>query len=371
MRQDPASQSPVRYHPAVEQADPDEPQVFADLDQTLAKIRETTFEHSGHARRSVHAKAHGVLRAQLTVLPDLPEPLAQGLFARPGTYDAILRFSTNPGDVLDDKVSLPRGLGLKVLGVEGARLPGSESDTTQNFVFADSPVFAAPTARKFLSNLKPLAATTDVAEGAKKALSATLQVAERVVEAFGGKSGKLISLGGHAPTHVLGATFFSGAALRHGQYIAKLSLAPASDALKALVDQKVDLDGRPDGLREEVVRFMAVNPAQWDLRVQLCTDLDSMPVEDASVEWPQEQSPYITVARLVAQPQTAWSEAVAAVSEDGLFFSPWRGLADHQPLGNVMRARKLAYERSAQFRADRNQTPVREPSEIPPSIGRA
>ena len=216
MPQAPARQSPVRYHAAVEHTEPDEPQVTEELDQTLAKIREKTFDNSGHARRSVHAKAHGVLRARLTVLPGLPEPLAQGLFAQPGTYDAIMRFSTNPGDVLDDKVSLPRGLGLKILGVPGARLPGSEDDTTQNFLFVDSPVFAAPTAKKFLGNLKPLAATTDVAEGAKKALSATLQLAERVVEAFGGQSGKLISLGGHAPTHVLGATFFTAAALRHG-----------------------------------------------------------------------------------------------------------------------------------------------------------
>jgi len=368
MPPDTAPASPVPYHAAVEQMEPDEPQVTEELDQTLGKIREKTFENSGHARRSVHAKAHGVLRAQLTVLPGLPEPLAQGLFAQPGTYDAIMRFSTNPGDVLDDKVSLPRGLGLKILGVPGARLPGSEGDTTQNFLFVDSPVFAAPTAKKFLGNLKPLAATTDVAEGAKKALSATLQLAERVVEAFGGQSGKLIGLGGHAPTHVLGATFFTAAALRYGRYIAKLSLTPASAELQALVDQKVDLDGRPNGLREEVVRFMAAHGAEWELRVQLCTDRERMPVEDASVEWPQDESPYVTVARLTAPPQSAWSDSIAAVSEDGLFFSPWRGLADHQPLGNVMRVRKLAYERSARFRAEHNGTPVLEPTALPAAL---
>lgn len=36
-----------------------------------------------------------------------------------------MRFSTNPGDMLDDKVSTPRGLAIKLIGVEGARLPGS------------------------------------------------------------------------------------------------------------------------------------------------------------------------------------------------------------------------------------------------------
>ncbi|RZI73444.1 MAG: catalase [Pseudomonas sp.] len=355
---------PLVYTSAVERIDPDEQEVFTDLDRTLSKIREKTLEDSGHARRSVHAKAHGVLRARLSVLGGLPETLAQGLFAQPGEYDVLMRFSTNPGDVLDDKVSVPRGLALKVFGVPGERLPGSEVDVTQNFVFADSPAFSAPTAKKFLANLKPLAATTDVAEGAKKALSATLRVAERVVEAFGGQSATLISMGGHPTTHVLGASFYSGAALRHGRYIAKFAVVPVSAELAALAGQKVDLDGRPDGLREEVVAFARAHRMEWELRVQLCTDLDSMPVEDASVPWPEDRSPYVAVARISAESQPGWNEAIQRVSEDGMFFSPWRGLAAHRPLGNVMRARKAAYEQSARFRAERNGTPVTEPVDL-------
>lgn len=52
---------------------------------------ETTSEHYGHAVRSVHAKSHGILEAELTVLPDLPPELAQGMFAVPGVYQAVLR----------------------------------------------------------------------------------------------------------------------------------------------------------------------------------------------------------------------------------------------------------------------------------------
>ncbi|RZI76857.1 MAG: catalase [Pseudomonas sp.] len=359
-----ANSQPVAFSPSVERIDEDEQKVFADLDQTLSKIREKTFEDSGHARRSVHAKAHGVLRARLSVLSGLPDTLAQGLFAQAGEYDVLMRFSTNPGDVLHDKVSVPRGLAVKVFGVPGERLAGSEGDVTQNFVFADAPAFSAPTAKKFLANLKPLAATTDVAEGAKKALSATMRVAERVVEAFGGESSTLISMGGHPMTHVLGASFYSGAALRYGRYIAKFALVPVSAELAALADQEVDLDDRPDGLREEVVSFARSHRMEWELRVQLCTDLESMPIEDASVPWPEDQSPYVAVARIVAEPQAAWSEAIQKVSEDGMFFSPWRGLAAHQPLGNVMRSRKAAYEQSARFRAERNGTPVTEPADL-------
>ncbi len=96
---------------------------------TFAKIQGTTFKDYGRAVRGVHAKSHGLLEGRLEVLPDLPLELAQGAFAEARTYDAILRFSTNPGDILDDSVSTPRGLALKLVGIEGERLPGAEGTT--------------------------------------------------------------------------------------------------------------------------------------------------------------------------------------------------------------------------------------------------
>jgi len=359
-----STKQPVAYHPSVEQVAEDEAKTTTDIDDTMAKIREKTFADSGHAIRSVHAKNQGMVRATLIVEPGLPEPLAQGLFSVPGNYEVLMRFSTIPGDILDDKVSVPRGLALKIVGVPGARLPGSENDVTQNFVFIDGPAFNAPSTKEFLGGLKQVAATTDRAEGAKKAFSAVLQATEKVVEAFGGKSAKLVSMGGHPETQVLGQTFYTAAALRHGRCIAKLSLVPVSADLKALTDQKVDLSDRPDGLRDATVAFMRTHPAEWALQVQLCTDLETMPVEDASVEWSQDESPYVTVARVVAEPQEAYGAALAHAVDDGMFFSPWRGLQAHQPLGSVMRARRIAYEHSAQFRAARNGTPVVEPRDL-------
>ncbi len=36
--------------------------------------------------------------------------------------------------------------------------------------------------------------------------------------------------------------------------------------------------------------------------MQLCTDLDAMPVEDASVVWPEDKSPHVAVARITVKP---------------------------------------------------------------------
>jgi hypothetical protein len=115
-------QSFVRYSPEVEQPEHDESETTQGLIETLRSISEQTLADGGHALRSVHAKAHGILRGELEVTASLPEYLAQGLFAKPGWYPVVMRFSTIPGDILDDSVSTPRGLAIKIIGVEGVRL---------------------------------------------------------------------------------------------------------------------------------------------------------------------------------------------------------------------------------------------------------
>ncbi|MFB9969431.1 catalase family protein [Pseudoroseomonas cervicalis] len=355
---------PIRYDPALERPEPDEAETIEGLVAALRQIAETVHADSGHAERAVHAKAHALLHGELEVLGHLPPTLAQGIFSTPRRFDAVLRFSTNPGDVLADSVSVPRGLAVKVLGVEGARLPGSEAATTQDFVLANAPVFLAPDPRAFLSSLKLLAATTDRAPGLKQAASAVLRQVEKLAEAVGGGSATLRSLGGHPTTHVLGETYWSQVPLRHGDYVAKLSVAPRSPTLRALEGVEVDVSDDPDALRRAADAVLRREGGEWEVRVQLLTDRDTMPVEDASVAWPEEQSPYIPIARLRAPPQPAWAEAARRAVDEGMAFSPWHGLEAHRPLGGIMRARRAAYAASSRFRLTRNGCPVREPEAL-------
>lgn len=354
--------SPLKYHPAVEQLEPDEAATADGLVTTLRSISEVTYRDGGHPLRSVHAKSHALLRGEIEVLADLPPVLAQGLFASPATYPVAMRVSTIPGDILDDNVSVPRGMALKIIGVPGERLEGSESDTTQDFVMVNGPVFAAPTGKAFLGNLKLLAATTDKAEGAKKVLSTVLQGVESLVEAVGGKSATLVQLGGHPETNPLGETYFTQAPLLYGDYIAKFALVPVSPELTALTNAAVDLSGKPDGLRQAANDFFRANRGAWELRAQLCTDLETMPVEDSTVQWPEDKSPFVVVARITVEQQEAWTEAKSKAIDDAMSFSPWHGLAAHRPLGSIMRLRKPAYKMSARFRFERNGCPMMEPT---------
>lgn len=355
---------PLAYRPEFEQPEPEERATEDGLVSTLRSISETTLKEEGRVLRSVHAKSHALLIGEMTVAPGLPRELAQGLFAGPGRYPIIMRLSTIPGDMLDDDVSVPRGLAMKVIGVEGERLPGSEADTVQDFVLVNGPVFAAPTGKAFLSNLKLLAATTDKAHFLKKALSYALRGVERALEALGSESATLKQLGGHPATHPLGETYFSAAPILFGEFMAKVQLVPVAPELTDLTDQPVKVVGRPDGLREACNDFFSHHSGTWELRVQLCTDIEAMPIEDASVEWPQDQSPYLTVATVTASRQVAWDAERSRAIDDGQSFSPWHGLAAHRPLGSIMRLRKAAYRSSARFRADHSGCPMHQPKTL-------
>ncbi|MEO8366496.1 MAG: catalase family protein [Pseudoxanthomonas sp.] len=356
--------APQRYEASLDSSEADEQETTQALAEQMLKIAGKTYQDNGHATRSVHAKSHGLLKAELEVLPDLPAVLAQGLFAKPARYAAVMRFSTIPGDLLDDKVSTPRGVAIKIIGVDGERLEDSEGARTQDFIMVNAPRFGARSGKAFLRSLKLIVPTTDKAEGSKEVLSAVLRSTEKLIEAFGGNSGTLRALGGEPPNNLLGETFWAQLPLRYGDYIARLQLVPVSAELVALAGKPVDLHGSENALRDAVVAHFGSHGGTWELRAQLCSNAYDMPINDPSAEWSEESSPFISVARLIAAPQTGWSPARSTAVDDGMGFSPWHGLQAHRPLGAIMRMRKLAYAASQRFRSERNAVQVREPTTL-------
>jgi hypothetical protein len=243
---------PLRYEASFEQLEKGEEETDAALTKTMLGISETAFKDSGRGLRSVHAKSHGLLIGSLRVLDDLPAVLAQGVAASPKSYPVVVRLSTTPGDILDDSVSTPRALALKIIGVEGPRLVENEGGATQDFVLANGPAFTSATAKKFLGHLKLLAAPPT---GPKARGRPPRRGLETVFEAFGHKSSTLTSLGGQRETHILGDTFYSQVPLLWGPYMAKVSVAPVSPELRALTDAPISVNGKPNGNREAVVNF--------------------------------------------------------------------------------------------------------------------
>jgi hypothetical protein len=255
-------------------------------------------------------------------------------------------------------------LAVKIIGIANAEmLPNHQGEVTQDFVLVNAKVFAAPDSAGFLKVAKLLEGHAGDSESLKQFVSTSTRLVEDALEVVGKESGTLKAFG-HPETNVLGEGYFSQAPIRYGQYIAKIGVKPVSENLKKLTGKHVSLHNRHSGLRDEVVKFFETETAEWDVCVQLCTDLEKMPVEDASVEWPEKLNPYVPVARITANPQNAYSPERRVYFDERLSFNPWHGLAAHRPLGNIMRARYEAYKVSSQFRHSANGLEPVEPKSI-------
>lgn len=159
--------------------------------------------------------------------------------------------------------------------------------------------------------------------------------------------------------NLLLSSYWTMGSARHGEYLAKVRMAPPDFAAQ-VVRRSVDPASAAEVFRPALVAELQERPYEFDIQVQLCTDLEKMPVEDLTVEWPQELSPPVTVAKLRVPQQDASGEDNLR-KLDALSFNPWRVTAEHRPLGNLMRVRKEAYRHSSILRHRLNKQERKEP----------
>lgn len=354
---------PVLYAPQFEHIAQDEAEAIHTLQNIFAGMVNKAAESEGRACRAVHAKGHALLRGILTVPAGLPAALAQGLFAVAGRYEVLLRWSSPPPEQLPDSVSTPRAVAIKILGVPGERLEPAGEGRSQDVLLVNAPAFARPGPQELLTPSKLAAASIGHMKGAKQLASALMRGAEGVIEGLGGGSVKLRGAAGEPQRHPLGETYYTQTPFLYGQYMAKFSLAPASPALLALSGAAIG--NGDDAQRAAIGAFFGDTggpAAEWELRVQLCVDVERMPIEDASVAWPEELSPYVAVARLSVPRQQAWDDYASPQLEDEIAFDPWNCLAAHRPLGAVNRARREVMAVSRMRRSELNRCPIHEPA---------
>lgn len=361
----------LRYHDGLEQKQDNEDAIIDSVVASMMRMNQLVFDKHRHAKRDAHAKSHGVLVGHVTVYDKLPPHLAQGVFAKRATYPCVLRLSTALGDIHSDKISMPRGMAIKMLGVQGRQvLPQRQQSlaSTQDLLLVNYPVIAFGHAAAYLQTQKLLEKHMDDPDITKRIMAALASGGSKALHALGMSSPAIDTLG-LPNTQLLGETFFSMAAVRYGAYVAKLCAAPLSENVRALTGQLIGNDAGDSALRDLVVAFFKDQGAEYELRAQLCTGIEQMPIEDASVDWPQALSPYQPVARLTIPPQDAYSPARRVFADDVLSFNPWHCIEEHRPLGSIMRARIKAYEASSAFRHQMNAQPrieIDDITQVPP-----
>lgn len=354
----------VRYADGVEEIQPDEQRLTDETVESMARLNRYMFEKHRHAIRDAHAKSHGVLRGELHVYPNLPEHLAQGVFREARTYPVIIRLSSAPGAIGSDKQSTNKGMAMKLIGVPGEKfLTDKKDEVTQDFLMVNDTIIPTGDIKSYHDMQLKLEQLAHTPEGFQQAMSTVARVATKVLNAVGIEP-DINPLGpGDQNHHLLGETYHTLGAIRYGDYVAKISAAPLSANVQALTGQPVDV--QEDGTwRDLVVDFFSNQSAEYELRAQLSTDLQTMPVEDASVEWPEAHSPYQPIGKIVIPAQDAYSPARRVFADDVLSFNPFHCLPAHQPLGSINRARLKAYESSAAYRHHMNAQPRLEPRDI-------
>jgi catalase len=309
--------------------------------------------------RDQHPKSHGYVQAELVVDDHIPNDLKVGVFAKPKTYSTWIRFSNGgsdrgkDGDFFPDTVGDVRGMAIKLTGVEGDMVIDDPSHRgEQDFVLMNSPTFFIRDVQGYISFFPVARAIREGiisfdASGRPQNIPGELQA--KFQESAHALS--LVQKIRERPTpSPLEITYWSSTPYRLGTHAIKFSAVPRS------IGESFNLENATDKshyLREAMTQHLTSKEAYFDFMIQLQTDAMKMPIEDPTVEWDDQESPYIKVATIRIPPQNFNTEERKQLDENQSF-SPWHSLPEHQPLGGVNRARKI-YAKLAKIRNEINQ----------------
>lgn len=314
----------------------DEAQRHALYAQQFAQLQAAKNAQFG-AGRALHRKQVLGVGAVLEVLLGLPDAARHGLFAFPGRFDAWVRLSNGGADKASDRKPDVRGFAIQAQGVQGPSALGQGATQVQSFLLINQPAFAFPRSDEFVDLVM------HATQGPKAMIRylfkrygwwGVFQKIRRFAKSFGKPF-----------TGFATETFYSAAPVACGPYAARVRLVPVGQ--KPLFTGKPSKKDRVDWAAD-FKAHMAKGALQFEVQLQFFVDEARTPIEDASVDWAESVSPYVTVARLTVPQQDMDGSVGQALAEriEAAAIDPWAALMAHRPLGEVMRARKAVYYQS-------------------------
>jgi hypothetical protein len=340
--------TPILFADHGEIIPPDEAEDIRKILEAIRTLLLRKYEKTGLYQSDVHVKAVGCAKGEFRILPNLPEELAQGLFQRDRTYNATVRFTNGASQPQPDWKPDGRGLALKILDVEGEVLtPETMGSQTQDFITINHPVFLAKNVKDYLRLQEVLVKSE---ENTLAAIQGVLTGGDwNPLNWHWREAVTAVQIASHLPVHPASNTYFSMAPIRFGKYVAKYRIQPAGTTPDSFLNVVNKLRLEADGLRLMLEETLRSQQILFEFQVQLRTSAETMPIEDASVEWPESESPFRTVAVLLLPRQEIGTPMEKQACKQ-LSFNVWNALAAHQPLGGINRSRREAYRVSSAWR---------------------
>ncbi|WP_085694586.1 MULTISPECIES: catalase family protein [unclassified Pseudomonas] len=331
---------------ALEQIPPGEAAMTQDVIQTAVRIVDQHRESTRYLR-DAHAKAHGCVKAQVQVLPDLAENLRRGVFSEPGkVWQATVRLSNGNAYPQFDSIRDARGMAIKLHDVPGKQLLDDRRDLhEQDFVMFSHPNFFVSDVAEYRQNVAAQADGKQVMAFFPGWDPRNWQVRHLFIALA------TLSAPPESPTRT---TYFSVSPYRFGDANAKFRVTPDPDNCPAYTLPKQNRD-LPNFLRSALNQQLSTDrvPACFALQIQRQDARAFMPIEDTSIEWREQDAPFETVARITLPPQD-FDTPAQNLQCDNLSFNPWFGIEAHRPIGGINRLRKAVYEAVSDYRHSRN-----------------
>lgn len=276
------------------------------VDGFLAMQARTATEENRGLRRAVHAKgvclrgSFEVLQADAGRAPEVARRLARGVFVRPCVLPAIVRFSNSSSGLDRDALGDVRGMAIRI---EYATSLGTPV-TLQDFSLQSAPTLS-------FNDLHELAVLIRVVAAPNQAVAlGSLQFQEQMTFA---RVMQRVSEQRRQPLlPYQKLRYWSAAPFRYGpEDVVKYSAWPVQTNPYRLIDVN-----SPHALQDELVRHVNEDArlSAFEFGIQFL-DVDKMTwqgrrrdaefwVENAAVEWPEEQSPFHRVARFTLLPSS-------------------------------------------------------------------
>jgi deferrochelatase/peroxidase EfeB len=332
---------------AEERVAPDEEASLESIIDSFAGYLRRTYR-PGCYERGGNTKTHGIVRAEVTVRDDLPAHLRHGIFATPRTFPAYVRYS-GPGPNLPSDIEDVGfvSMSIKLMDVPGPKLLDDEK-YTQDLLAVCTPTFVTPNTR----------------ENAKLQIWSFRDMPvfyfwnpldSHLLDFF------MQSWWNETQYNPLGARYWSCVPYLLGEGQAMMySFYPKSKVITRIPGVPF---GRvpPNYLHDNMVATLARQDVEFDILVQVQTDPHRMPIENASVRWPERLSPFVPAATVhIPQQKFDWPAQIEFAKR--LSMNPWHCLPEHRPLGNQSRARLRMYTELSRLRQEMNHAPHVEPT---------